>query len=63
MSNIKTIYCGNGYEMDVTYALVGVNEDGEIVNPEKYQAFWKRLRIALEKRDAENTFNRTQESH
>ena len=53
MGSIKTVYCGNGYEREVTYALVGVNEDGEIVNEERFKAFWHNLRIALEKRDKE----------
>jgi hypothetical protein len=53
MGNIKTIYCGNGYEIDATYALMGVNDDGEIVNEEKFKDFWKRLNKALAKRDKE----------
>lgn len=63
MGSIKTIYCGNGYEIDATYALMGVNDDGEVVNEERFKTFWHNLRIAMEKRDAEDTFNRTQESH
>jgi hypothetical protein len=53
MGNIKTIYCGNGYEIDATYALMGVNEQGEVVNEEKFKDFWKRLNKALAKRDKE----------
>ena len=44
---------GGSVVTDVTYALAGVNANGEVVNEDKFVEFWRRVRIAQEKRDKE----------
>ena len=55
MGMLQIIYHSNGDTVatDVTYALAGVNANGEVVNEDKFVEFWRRVRIAQEKRDKE----------
>lgn len=55
MGKLQIIYHSNGGSVvtDVTYALAGVNANGEVVNEDKFVEFWRRVRIAQEKRDKE----------
>lgn len=52
MGNLKIMYLGNGGTRytDVTYAAAGVNDDGDVINEQKFKDFWHRVNIALKKK-------------
>ena len=51
MGELKVMYLGNGGTTytNVSYAAPGVNDDGEVINEERYKEFWHRVNIALKK--------------
>lgn len=59
MGELKVTLISNGgsVETDVTYALTGMM-NGEVVDDKKFNDFWRRVRLAQEKKwrkeDAEN---------
>lgn len=55
MGELKVMYLGNGGTTytNVSYATAGVNDDGEIVNEERFKDFWHRVNLAMKKRDEE----------
>jgi len=63
----RALYVSNGGSVvtDASYALMGVNEDGEVVNDQKFRDFWDRVYKAMVKRDAEEEefIKRTQAAH
>lgn len=66
MGELKVMYLGNGGTTytNVSYAAAGVNDDGEIVNEERFKDFWHRVNLAMKKRDEEerNEFRGHKES-
>lgn len=52
MGGLKVMYLGNGGTTytNVSYAAAGVNDDGEVINEERYKEFWRRVNIALKKK-------------
>lgn len=52
MGGLKVMYLGNGGTTytNVSYAAAGVNDDGEVINEERYKEFWHRVNIALQKK-------------
>ncbi len=59
MGDLKVMYLGNGGTTytNVSYAAAGVNDDGEVINEERYKDFWHRVNIALKKKYAEENNN------
>lgn len=55
MGELKVMYLGNGGTTytNVSYAAAGVNDDGEVINEERFKDFWHRVNIALKKKYAE----------
>jgi len=51
----RALYVSNGGSVvtDASYALMGVNQDGEVVNDQKFRDFWDRVYKATLKRDKE----------
>jgi hypothetical protein len=52
MGELKVMYLGNGGTTytNVSYAAAGVNDDGEVINEERFKDFWHRVNIALKKK-------------
>lgn len=52
MGDLKVMYLGNGGTSytDVSYAAAGVNQDGEVVNEQRFKDFWHRVNLALKKK-------------
>lgn len=59
MGDLKVMYLGNGGTTytNVSYAVAGVNDDGEIINEERFKDFWHRVNLAMKKRDEEEKKN------
>lgn len=64
MGDLKVMYLGNGGTSytDVSYAVAGVNQDGDVVNDQKFKDFWHRVYLATKKRDMEENNGNHSES-
>lgn len=59
MGDLKVMYLGNGGTTytNVSYAAAGVNDDGEVINDQRFKDFWHRVNLAMKKRDEEEKKN------
>jgi len=59
MGDLKVMYLGNGGTTytNVSYAAAGVNDDGDVINEQKFKDFWHRVNIALKKKYEEEKDN------
>ena len=59
MGELKVMYLGNGGTTytNVSYAAAGVNDDGEVINDQRFKDFWHRVNLAMQKRDEEEKKN------
>lgn len=59
MGELKVMYLGNGGTTytNVSYAAAGVNDDGEVINDQRFKDFWHRVNLAMKKRDEEEKKN------
>ena len=55
MGELKVMYLGNGGTTytNVSYAAAGVNDDGEVINDQRFKDFWHRVNLTMKKRDEE----------
>ena len=63
MGGLKVMYLGNGGTTytNVSYAAAGVNDDGEVINEERYKDFWHRVNLAMKKKyEEENNVNHSE---
>lgn len=63
MGGLKVMYLGNGGTTytNVSYAAAGVNDDGEVINEERFKDFWRRVNLAMKKKyEEENNGNHSE---